>query len=379
MHKYFCKRFERLEAPLYLRTAFDTINFEIILHKLSIYGVRGIANDLIRSYLHNRVQCVDFNGFLSETRTVSSGVPQGSVLGPFLFNIFINDLVEMGPCKKVLYADDTVLYVSDATLRGCVDRVNAVLNLLSEWLMNNKLHANESKTKLMLFTNRNTEMPPSVYFNGRKLEWVNSMKYLGVYIDRNLSFSVHTNYVHQKLSKLLGLIYSLSSFLNKDTLILIYKSLVVPTVTQDVVIWGNASKTHLDKISISMNKIIRIIFNIKFNENHIPMVRTNRMYKVNSLLQFPDLVKFSLLRFLHNILYINPQFFDTYFSKYLPQHNYETRNNRINLPPVRLRIGKQFLIFQLCQMINILPELFLQPQSRRSLRDNFLHYSLNKY
>ena len=77
-------------------------------------------------------------------------------MGPFLFNIFINDLVEMGPCKKVLYADDTVLYVSDATLRGCVDRVNAVLNLLSEWLMNNKLHANESKTKLMLFTNRNT-------------------------------------------------------------------------------------------------------------------------------------------------------------------------------------------------------------------------------
>ena len=348
-----------------LRKAFDTINFEILLHKLSIYGVRGIANDLIRSYLHNREQYVDFNGFLSDARTVTSGVPQGSVLGPFLFNIFINDLVNLGSCKKVLYADDTVMYVSDDTLHGCIHKVDIVLGLLSEWLLNNKLHANESKTKLMLFTNRNIGRLPAVYFNGDKLEWVNYMKYLGVHIDQNLSFNVHTNYVNQKLSKLCGLIYSLSNFLNRDALILIYKSLVISTITQDVIIWGNTSQVHLNPICVTLNKIIRIIFKIRYNENHIPMVSTNNMYKVNSLLKFPDLVRFSLLRFLHNIMYVNPEFFDRYFSKYLPHHNYGTRNNRINLPPIRLRIEKQFLIFQLCQMINNLPESFLQPQSKK--------------
>ena len=109
------------------------------------------------------------------------------------------------------------------------------------------------------------------------------------------------------------------------------------------------------------------------------MVSTSSMYKVNSLLKFRDLVKFSLLRFLHNIMYINPVFFHSYFSKYLPQHNYGTRNNRINLPPIRLRIEKQLLMFQLCQMINNLPELFLQSQSKRVLRNNFLYYTLIMY
>ena len=324
-------------------------------------------------------QYVEFDGFLSSVLPVTSGVPQGSVMGPFLFNAFINDIVDLPMCNKILYADDTVLYISDHTLTGCFDKVNIVLKNLSSWLLNNKLHANEDKTKLMLFTPKLIPYLPIISFNHRPLEWVEKIRYLGVEIDCELTFGAHVEIVRSKLNRLCGMFYSLARYLSRDSLLLIYKSLVLSIVNQNIIIWGYTSKTRLNNISICLNKILRFILNVGYDENHIPNMRVDAMYRELCLLKFKDIAEFALLKFYHNIYYNNTDVFLSNFSHLLPSHSYDTRSKRINLPDVRLIIEKQFTIFQMCRIINDLPDYLLLPQSLNSLKHKYLERALNSY
>ena len=134
-----------------LKKAFDTVNLNILLHKLSFYGVRGNDLNFIRSYLTNRRQYVNINGSSSGVKNVSVGVPQGSVLGPLFFNIFINDICSISTAKKILFANDAVFYITDSSLQSCIYKLNQLFNQLSKWLLNNKLIANGSKSKLMIY------------------------------------------------------------------------------------------------------------------------------------------------------------------------------------------------------------------------------------
>ena len=123
-------------------------------------------------------------------KSISSGVPRGSVLGPLLFNLFVNDIVNVGIAEKVLFADDAVFYVTAKTLPLCIEKLKKLINELSDWLKNNKLIPNVTKTKLMMFTPRPTEMLPDIFFDGKRLEWVTDFKYLDVIIDGKLNFSL---------------------------------------------------------------------------------------------------------------------------------------------------------------------------------------------
>ena len=113
-----------------LRKAFDTVNIEILMHKLELYGFRGNINKFIASYLSDRKQYVDVNGKNSSCNEVTVGVPQGSVLGPQLFKIFINDLTRLTPGKSILFADDAVLYITDSCLDSCIVKLNLLIENL---------------------------------------------------------------------------------------------------------------------------------------------------------------------------------------------------------------------------------------------------------
>ena len=223
----FNKKSYTIALYLDLKHAFDTIDKDILLFKLDRYGLRGRANNLISSYLTNRTQYVDISNKHSELNSISLGVPQGSVLGPLLFNLFINDVTIAIPYNKILYADDGVFYVNDLTLEGCLKKLRNLIELLSEWLSFNKLIPNTNKTKLMLFTSHFLNLRlPDVYFNGRILEWVNSMRYLGIIIDNRLNFSLQADMVLGKLSRLHGIFYAISNILPQATLFNLYNSLV---------------------------------------------------------------------------------------------------------------------------------------------------------
>ena len=362
-----------------LKKAFDTVNLDLLVYKLEKYGFRGVVRSFLESYLRDRKQFVDVNGIKSSVRSTCVGVPQGSVLGPVLFNIFINDLVTLTDAKSILYADDAVIYVTDKNLNNCIDKMNNVISELSLWLINNKLVPNISKTKLMLFTSHRIINKPAIYFNGEEIEWVDNFKYLGVIIESNLSFNLHISDIYNKLCKLHGVIYSLTSVLPTNTLLLLYNSLVYPKIIPNIIIWGAAPLIHTNKIQIKMNKILRTILKIRSNSNYVPTVSTNEMYKSVSFLKFKDIFNYFLLKFLHNCLYKDFGIFNDYFSQYLPQHTYLTRNRRINLPQIRLEIERQSTVFQTCKLFDELPQEFLEPQSWQSLKKKFKESVLNSY
>ena len=362
-----------------LSKAFDTVNRELLSRKLSVYGFRGTANSFLFSYLSNRQQYVSIGDYTSNIKPIEYGVPQGSVLGPLLFNIFINDIVKVGNAKKILFADDAVFYVTDSSLELCIIKIQTLITQLIEWLKNNKLVANVNKTKLMMITPRPINHLPDIYFNEIKLEWVSSIKYLGIMIDNKLNFALQANEINRKLSKMHGVFYSLSSLVPQRTLLTIYHSLVYPIITQNILIWGGISANNLNSIRVMMNSVLRCILKVKHDENNIPVVPVNDMYKTLALLKFDDIYKYHILKFLHFVLYKNAELFEKYYMPLLPTHSYSTRVKRINLPAVRLEVEKRFVIFQSCKLLNELPDDLLEPQTDYSLKVRYKRLILSGY
>ena len=140
----------------------------------------------------------------SDILSTTHGVPQGSVLGPVLFNLFINDIFNIPIADKVLFADDTVLYVNSSSFDACILAIKNVISNLSLWLNENNLLVNTDKTKLMIITPRHINHLPDIYFNNTLLEWVSNMKILGIYIDRNLNFISQADDVCRRLSRMHG-------------------------------------------------------------------------------------------------------------------------------------------------------------------------------
>ena len=184
--------------------AFDTVNHEILLDKLEHYGIRGVALNWIKNYLNNRMQCTEIGDTQSELELIKCGVPQGSVLGPLLFLIYINDIVNSSKLFKfTLFADDTSLYYSCKNTNNLENVINCELAKISDWLSANRLSLNVAKSKLLYFTNKNRNALKDIVIkiNGESLNEVDSAKYLGVYMDNKLSWNVHTNNIKLRLSK----------------------------------------------------------------------------------------------------------------------------------------------------------------------------------
>ena len=133
------KKINRLKGS----KAFDTVNHEILLWKLDIYGIRGVANDWVKSYLSNRKQFVTVNGIKSKTMTVDCGVPQGSILGPLLFLIYINDLATISSnMEMIMFADDSNFFATDENIEDLTQRINLEINNITDWLQSNRLSLN---------------------------------------------------------------------------------------------------------------------------------------------------------------------------------------------------------------------------------------------
>ena len=361
-----------------LKKAFDTVDRSLLLKKLDHYGIRNNELELVKSYLTCRYQYVVCGDGESKLLPIPIGVPQGSVLGPLLFNIYINDITELGT-KCILFADDAVFYNINENMQSSIVIMQHFLYVLSSWLTKNRLTASETKTKLMMFTPCiKPVILPTVVFNGHPLEWVNDIKYLGITIDNKLRFNKQTSDLRITLSRVQGVIYSLRKFLPTRCLLMIYYSLAYSRVTQSIIIWGGTFENSIMPIKTILNKILRSILNVKVDTDHRPTMSVGRMYKLLNVLKFDDIYDYQLISFMKFIFDYHNDMYVSRYNHLIPRHNYSTRTTGLNLPVVRTEVEKHGPIFQSIRALNGLPDE-LMTLSCEGLKNRFKVRCLSRY
>ena len=197
-----------------LKKAFDKADHTILLKKLYAYGIRGKAHTWLTSYLTGRIQYVVYDGHKSSTLNMTCGVPQGSILGPLLFIIYVNDICNVSDLLfKILYADDTYVVAQGHNLEDLIDTLNAELSSLNEWLLCNKLTLNTKKTYYMVFHRVRIKLTNvDIGINGSKLQRVKCVKYLGLMVDQMLKWIDHIAHVKHKVAHGLGIINKAKPF-----------------------------------------------------------------------------------------------------------------------------------------------------------------------
>lgn len=279
-----------------LKKAFDTIDHGLLMRKLERYGIRGKAYFWLKSYLDDRYQFVQINDVRSDLMKVTCGVPQGSVLGPIMFVLYINDICEVSKIlKMVLFADDTNLYCSGKNLEQLLNTVEIELMILKKWFDDNRLSLNLSKTKFIIFGNRKSINKVKIRINNEEIDRVYENKFLGVIIDHKLSWKPHINHVKRKMSQSIAILHKTKHILNENSLYILYCALIVPYMIYCVEVWGHAYKTNINPIYMLQKRAIRIIKHVDYHEP------TNQLFSNLNALKFFDLVNFYTVQTMYKV------------------------------------------------------------------------------
>ena len=287
--------------------AFDTVNHEVLLKKLEFYGIRGVALDWFKSYLSDRMQCTEIGNFQSKLSYIKCGVPQGSILGPLLFLLYINDIVMSSKIFKfILFADDTSLFYSHKNKHDAESILNTELSNISQWLAANKLSLNVGKSKLLVFSNQKSNSKVSkrpesektgtdhfeLLINGETLKEVNFAKYLGVLIDNKLKWTNQIDAINLKVSKGNGLLAKIRHYVPSSVLRSLYFSFINPHIDYNLLNWSMAASTNLESIENKVKKAVRIISFKDRNEPSTPL------FKQLNILPFTYSIKTKLAKFM---------------------------------------------------------------------------------
>ena len=244
--------------------AFDTVNHEILLKKLKHFGLKGKCAKWLKNYLSERKQCTIANDTVSNLEIITCGVPQGSVCGPLLFLLYINDITKsLKNCKVSLYADDTVLYYSSHNLNQAITIVQEDLVKLSQWCNKNRLTINCKKTKYCVYGMRSVikkskTIDMILSLNNTVLERVCSYKYLGFILDDQLNFNKHMSEMINIVSHKLYLLSRIRRYLTTEACILVFKTMVLSIMEYGDIIYAGTSKMNLDKIENLFYRGLRI-------------------------------------------------------------------------------------------------------------------------
>lgn len=248
-----------------LSKAFDSIDHNMLLNKLDYCGVRGLANQLIRSYLSNRYQQVVINETRSNARPIEYGVPQGSNLGPLLFLVFVNDLPNLNLYGKPrLFADDTVLSYSSVSVERIVHLMKVDLERINRYLENNLLALNLKKTKMMIFRHSNANMftVPQLCVDGQVIDEVSTYKYLGIFLDNKLRWDVHIRQIISQNAALCGILRKLAYSVPQHVLMKIYHAFIHSRYQYGITVWGSCCKTFLKELQVQQNRCLKGIFKL---------------------------------------------------------------------------------------------------------------------
>ena len=349
--------------------AFDCLDHTILLYKLSCYGIRGLALNWFESYLSDRLQYTNVNNCNSPLAPVTHGVPQGSILGPLLFLLFINDLPTANDFfEPTLFADDSTLTCafdnSNETL--IKHKLESELNIIHQWLSANKIQVNYSKSKFMIFSYGKTYNLEELAFGNSSISVASEMKFLGITIDRNLNFKSHTAMISSKISKATGILFRLNNILPQSALKSLYDALVVPHLLYGLEIWYSTLQCNQDRIFKLQKKSIRAIRNLGYNEH------TSSHFQILGSLKLDDLYKLRLLTF----MYINKNLFAT--NSDIHPHLTRHRNDML-LPHFRRARSQSSWMYQGATLWNNLPANLKALNTVGIFKSNIKLLALNNY
>ena len=302
-----------------LKAAFDTVNHEILLKKLERYGVRGHSLQWFDSYLTDRKFRVRIGNSFSDEQTLNIGIPQGSILGPILFIIYNNDLPQVSSIlKTTLFADDTNFSLTHKDYDSMVGLLNTELTKIHDWTVANRLTINNTKTELLLFSNRSPiHNNEQVVLNGQFVSYVDHAKFLGIVIDNKINFKNHINYITGKVAKHAGILHRIKNCLPLKTRLTYYNSYVLPYLNYNILHWGSTNPTHLNPLIIIQKRIVRTIAGADYLAHTTPLFRKLNLLKIVDLYKFQAVVD-THLKILKG--------------EYRIEHNVNTRNRNLSKP-----------------------------------------------
>lgn len=343
------------------KKAFDSIKHDILFQKLETYGIRGTCLSLIKSYLHNRLQYTEISHARSNFGQIKYGVPQGSILGPLLFLLYINDIVNLPFTPDIiLYADDTNVFFSGRDLALLERQTNLWLENLSIWLNTNKLNLNTRKTKYMIFRAYNKRLGQQVLLNfrGECIEQVTSHKFLGIVFNENLSWSPHIDKLRTDISRCIGIIYKMKYLLPAWLKRQLYYSLVHSRLNYCLLVWGSTGKTNIENLYRLQKKVLRIIENAPYFSHSSPLFKKHRVLTIMNILN----KKLSLTIY-HQIKTDSNDFYRKYTSR---THEYGFRQVIYTKPKTRTNYGHQKLSYQIPNILNSHPAILTMAQDAKS-------------
>ena len=356
-----------IAALIDVKKAFDCVDHDILKLKLERYGVRGTPLKWLESYLTDRKCYVAIGPHVSKINTFNIGVPQGSILGPTLFLLYINNLPKISDTLQTqLFADDTIVSNVGPDINALTQSTNEELCKLNDWTLANKLTIHAGKTKFLLFSNR-IAMRQNLSINilNNDIQPIQNLKYLGVYQDDRLNFKAHINYINSKISRHTGILYKIRDNLPKKARLDYYYAYIYPYLAYNTLIWGSAYPTNLTPLFLQQKRVVRTLVNAGFRDH------TDPHFKALKLLKIKDIYNFQLGCHMYHA---------RARGEYATQTNYQTRGTNRARPALhRLTTTQHSISYAGPIFWNSLPLDLRSLNSYRRFKKSLREHLIDKY